>query len=120
MAADQHSSIPPRSASGLGTGPFAITSSLGSKSSPEGERARGLSAPGSYQPMTQAIMTGQRGHNCYNRALYPGEEELSNVPRRIDYLNGRDRLQILPKLSLDGSISLPTSTLPTLCGISVS
>ena len=70
--------------------------------------------------MTQAIMTGQRDYNCYNRALYPSEEELSNVPRRIDYLNGRDRLQILPKLSLDGSISLPTSTLPTLRGISVS
>ncbi|KAF8474365.1 hypothetical protein DFH94DRAFT_761748 [Russula ochroleuca] len=38
------------------------------------------------------------------------EEELSEGPRRIDYLCGRDRLRILPKLSPDGSVLLPTST----------
>ena len=39
------------------------------------------------------------------------EEELSKGPRRIDRLGGRDRLQILPRLSQDGGILLPTSTL---------
>ena len=39
------------------------------------------------------------------------EEELSKGPRRIDRLGGRDRLQILPKLSPDGGVLLPTSTL---------
>ena len=78
--------------------------------------------PGSCQPMTQAGMTDQRGYN-YNRTLYTSEEEPSHVPRKIEYLNGRDRrvrLRILPKLPLDGSTSLPTSTFPTLRGISVS
>lgn len=41
------------------------------------------------------------------------EEELGNGPRRIDYLRGSDRLQILPKLPPDGSVLPPTSTLPT-------
>jgi hypothetical protein len=69
--ADQHSAIPPpRSASGLGTVPLTIPSSLGLTSSPKGGRARGFSAPGSYQPMAQAGTTGQWG-NTYNRALPP-------------------------------------------------
>jgi hypothetical protein len=67
----QHSSIPPpRSASGLGTVPLTIPSSLGLTSSPKGGRARGFSAPGSYQPMAQAGATGQWG-STYNRALPP-------------------------------------------------
>ena len=68
---EQHSAIPPpRSASGLGTVPLTIPSSLGLTSSPKGGRARGFSAPGSYQPMAQAGTTGQWG-NTYNRALPP-------------------------------------------------
>lgn len=68
---DQHSAIPPpRSASGLGTVPLTIPSSLGLTSSPKGGRARGFSAPGSYQPMAQAGATGQWG-NTFNRALPP-------------------------------------------------
>jgi hypothetical protein len=38
------------------------------------------------------------------------EVERSKGLRRIDYLGGRDRLQILPKHSPDGSVLLPTST----------
>src|SRR6267154_3306362 len=68
---DQNPAIPPpRSASGLGTVPLTIPSSLGLTSSPKGGRARGFSAPGSYQPMAQAGTTGQWG-NTYNRALPP-------------------------------------------------
>jgi hypothetical protein len=37
------------------------------------------------------------------------EEERSKGPRRIDHLGGRDRLQILPKHSSDGSVLLPSS-----------
>lgn len=48
------------------------------------------------------------------------EEELSNGPRRIDYLEGRDRLQIFPKHAPDGSVSLSTSTLEAHREISVS
>ena len=40
------------------------------------------------------------------------EVERSKGLRRIDYLGGRDRLQILPKHSPDGSVLLPT---PELC-----
>ena len=40
------------------------------------------------------------------------EEEFSRGPCRIDRLGGRDRLQILPRLSLDGRVSFPTSALP--------
>ena len=40
------------------------------------------------------------------------EEELSRGPCRIDRWGGRDRLQILPRLSPDGTVLLPTSTLP--------
>lgn len=39
------------------------------------------------------------------------EEELGQGPRRIDYLRGRDRLQILPKLSPDGML-LPPPMIP--------
>ncbi len=39
------------------------------------------------------------------------EEELGQGPCRIDYLRGRDRLQILPKLSPTGEI-LPAPILP--------
>ena len=38
------------------------------------------------------------------------EEELSKGPHRIDYLGGRDRLQIFPKLTSDGTL-LPILTL---------
>ena len=39
--------------------------------------------------------------------------EIGKGPRRIDRLGGRDRLQILPRLSPDGSVLLPpTSILP--------
>jgi hypothetical protein len=38
------------------------------------------------------------------------EEELGHGPCRIDYLRGRDRLQVLPKLSPDGEM-LPIPTL---------
>ena len=38
------------------------------------------------------------------------EEERSKGPRKIDHLGGRDRLQILPKHSADGSVLLPSST----------
>ena len=107
---DQHPAIPPPSASGLGAAPLNI---LGLTSSPKGERARGLYAFGSNPPLAQAGTTGKWGDN-YNRALCTSEEEPRNGPRRVDYLNGRDRLQILPKLLPDGSISLPTSTPPTL------
>jgi hypothetical protein len=41
------------------------------------------------------------------------DEELSNGPRRIDRLGGRDRLQILPKFGPDGSEMIPASSLPT-------
>jgi hypothetical protein len=39
------------------------------------------------------------------------EEDLSKCPCRIDYLCGRDRLQILPRHPLDGAL-LPMPTLP--------
>jgi hypothetical protein len=39
------------------------------------------------------------------------EEELGQGPCRIDYLRGRDRLQILPKLSPDGEM-LPAPMIP--------
>lgn len=39
------------------------------------------------------------------------EEELGQGPCRIDYLRGRDRLQILPKLSPTGEM-LPAPILP--------
>jgi len=39
------------------------------------------------------------------------EEELGHGPCRIDYLRGRDRLQILPNLSPDGEM-LPLPMLP--------
>jgi uncharacterized protein DUF6699 len=39
------------------------------------------------------------------------EEELGQGPCRIDYLRGRDRLQVLPKLSPTGEI-LPAPILP--------
>ncbi|KAI0303153.1 HSF-type DNA-binding-domain-containing protein [Russula brevipes] len=69
--AEQNPAIPPpRSASGLGTVPLTIPSSLGLTSSPKGGRARGFSAPGSYQPLPQAGPTSQWG-NTYNRALPP-------------------------------------------------
>jgi|SRR6267142_2263295 len=69
--ADQNPAIPPpRSASGLGTVPLTIPSSLGLTSSPKGGRARGFSAPGSYQPMAQTGTPGQWGNN-YNRPLPP-------------------------------------------------
>ena len=48
------------------------------------------------------------------------EEELSNGPRRIDYLEGRDRLQILPTHSSEGGILLPTTPVPAHREISVS
>lgn len=38
------------------------------------------------------------------------EEERSKGPHRIDYLGGRDRLQILPRLTPDGTL-LPISAL---------
>jgi hypothetical protein len=41
------------------------------------------------------------------------EEELSEGPRRIGYLGGRDKIQILPKFAPDGGELTPTSTLPT-------
>ncbi|KAI0269232.1 HSF-type DNA-binding-domain-containing protein [Gloeopeniophorella convolvens] len=69
--ADQNPAIPPpRSASGLGTVPLTIPSSLALTSSPKGGRARGFSAPGSYQPLAQAGTAGQWG-NTYSRALPP-------------------------------------------------
>ena len=37
------------------------------------------------------------------------EEERSKGPRKIDHMGGRDRLQILPKHSADGSVLLPSS-----------
>ena len=40
------------------------------------------------------------------------EEEFSRGPCRIDRWGGRDRLQILPRLSPDGTVLLPTSVLP--------
>lgn len=39
------------------------------------------------------------------------EEELGQGPCRIDYLRGRDRLQILPRLSPDGEM-LPAPIIP--------
>ena len=39
------------------------------------------------------------------------EDELGQGPCRIDYLRGRDRLQILPKLSPDGEM-LPAPMIP--------
>jgi hypothetical protein len=53
------------------------------------------------------------GINAAFRERCKSEEELSKGPRRIDHLGGRDRLQILPKLGPDGTILIPTSTLPT-------
>ena len=113
---DQRSAIHPGSASSLGAAPLIIP---GLTSSPKGERVRGLYTFGSNPPMAQAEITGKWGDK-YNRAVYTSDEEPRNGPRRVDYLNGRDRLQILPKFSPDGSISLPTSTLRTLPGTSVS
>ena len=40
------------------------------------------------------------------------EEEFSRGPCRIDRWGDRDRLQVLPRLSPDGTVLLPTSTLP--------
>ncbi|KAH9062094.1 HSF-type DNA-binding-domain-containing protein [Lactarius vividus] len=69
--AEQNPVIPsPRSASGLGAVPLTIPSSLGLTSSPKGGRARGFSAPGSYQPLPQPGNTGQWG-NTYPRPLPP-------------------------------------------------
>jgi hypothetical protein len=53
------------------------------------------------------------GINAAFRERCKSEEELSKGPRRMDRLGGRDRLQILPRLSPDGSVLLPASTLPT-------
>ena len=53
------------------------------------------------------------GINAAFRESCKSEEELSKGMRRMDRLGGRDRLQILPKHLPDGSVSLPTSTLPT-------
>ena len=50
--------------------------------------------------------------NAAFRERCRNEEELSNSPRRVDHLGGRDRLQILPKFGPDGSELIPT--LPTL------
>ena len=41
------------------------------------------------------------------------EEELSHGPCRIDYLRGRDRLQVLPKLLPDGQMLIPPAMLST-------
>lgn len=41
------------------------------------------------------------------------EEELGHGPCRIDYLRGRDRLQVLPKLSPDGEMLIPPAMLST-------
>jgi hypothetical protein len=51
--------------------------------------------------------------NASFRERCKGEEELNKGPRRFDQLGGRDRLQILPRLSPDGNVLLPTSTPPT-------
>jgi hypothetical protein len=53
------------------------------------------------------------GINAAFRERCKSEEELSKGPRRMDRLGGRDRLQILPRLLPDGSVLLPTPTLPT-------
>ena len=52
------------------------------------------------------------GINAAFRERCKSEEELSKGPRRIDHLGGRDRLQILPKIGPDGSVMIPSSTLP--------
>jgi hypothetical protein len=49
------------------------------------------------------------GINAAFRERCKSEEELSKGPRRFDRLGGRDRLQILPRLSPDGSVLLPES-----------
>ncbi|KAI0049568.1 hypothetical protein FA95DRAFT_1588144 [Auriscalpium vulgare] len=66
---DQNPSIPPpRTASGLGNLPF--SSPTDPRSSPQGGgRARGFSAPGSYQPLAQAGTQGWGSQ--YPRALPP-------------------------------------------------
>jgi hypothetical protein len=53
------------------------------------------------------------GINGAFRERCKSEEELSKGPRRLDRLGGRDRLQILPRLSPDGGILLSTPTPPT-------
>ena len=50
------------------------------------------------------------GINASFRERCKSEEELSKGPRRFDRLGGRDRLQIFPRLSPDGSVLLPAST----------
>ena len=49
--------------------------------------------------------------NDFYRERCKGEEkELGKGPLRMDFMYGKDRLQILPKHSPDGSVLLPTST----------
>jgi hypothetical protein len=48
--------------------------------------------------------------NAAFRERCKSEEELSKGPRRIDRVGGRDRLQILPEIGIDGSEFISTLT----------
>jgi hypothetical protein len=121
--ADQNPANPsPRSASGLGGLPLTIPSSLGLTSSPKSGRARGFSAPGSYQPLPQTGTPGQWG-STYSRAplppltvpsdspvshgsLYAGSHALHSVSPADDHSNFTS-LQYPPNR---GDVMVPSST----------
>lgn len=71
-----------------------------------------LRIPFSRRELSKLGVEERAGINAAFRERCKSEEELSKGPRRIDRLGGRDRLQILPRLSPDGSVSFPTTTLP--------
>ncbi|TFY79400.1 hypothetical protein EWM64_g4613 [Hericium alpestre] len=70
-AEQQHPNIPPpRSAVGLGTVPYSVHAGLDLTTSPKGGRARGFSAPGSYNgPLSQPGAPGWAGG--YPRSALP-------------------------------------------------
>jgi hypothetical protein len=71
-----------------------------------------LRIPFSRRELSKLGVEERTGINAAFRERCKSEEELSKGPRRIDRLGGRDRLQILPRLSPDGNVMFPTTTLP--------
>ena len=71
-----------------------------------------LRIPFSRRELSKLGVEERTGINAAFRERCKSEEELSKGPRRIDRLGGRDRLQILPRLSPDGSVLFPSTATP--------
>lgn len=84
------------------------------------QRDLGLRMPFPRSVLNKLGVEERAETNVAFKEKWKSKEEPSKGPRSIDRLGGKNRFQILPKLSPDSSILLPTPTFPTPRGIFVS